>query len=296
MGSKHRRKHLVNNGFVPIREALDEAFSEIDKFHEDEHAKTDLSSGYEFLDSLLVGIEAPRFSIISVPTAFCESNYLSGSIVANLGMKYERAVGCFTMQVSSAYYSTILLSMVSNVNLHLLRSGRLESELWPDLSRAAGAIAETNIYVDDYRTQSIKSIRESAQQMMKSSKIELLVIDNLQNMFRKHRPGRRAFEYQQICQSLRELSWELDVSILLMSELSDVTHVEDVRLPGDCAELSTLREYTRIADAELCLIPDESGENKRPSNLYLYRNREGFTGTIKLGQDYPLGGFHDNGS
>ena len=290
MGKKKITNHT---SYIPIRDALDQAFSDIDNFHEDENAKSDLSSGYEFLNNLFISREGPKFSIIAVPAEGGGSNYLSGSIITELAIQFKRTIGCFSMQMSSAYYSSIMLSIVSNVDHNLLRTGRLPSERWPDLSRAAGDIAETSIYIDDYRTHSVKTIRKSAQQMMKESDLDLLVIDNLQLMFRKHRQGRQAYEYQEICHALRELSEELDVSILLMSEFSDEYDPKDFRTASDCTRLTTLQKYTRIADAELCLIPEESDENERPINLHLYRNREGFTGTIRLKQDYPVGGFRD---
>jgi len=291
MGKKKRTNHKT---FIPIRSALDQAFSDIDNFHDNENVKSDLSSGYEFLNNLFVSQEGPRFSIIAAPTGVGGGNYFSGSIITELAIQFKRTIGCFSMQVSSAYYASIMLSIVSNVDHNLLRTGRLPSDRWPDLSRAAGDIAETSIYIDDYRTHSVATIRKSALQMINESKLDLLIIDNLQHMLRKHEQGRQALEYQQICHSLRELSEELDVSILLMSEFSDEYDSDDYRVASDCTELKSLQEYTRIADAELCLIPGESDENERPINLHLYRNREGFTGTIKLRQDYPVGAFKDS--
>ena len=290
MGKKKITNHKT---FIPIRDALDQAFSDIDNFHEDENAKSDLSSGYEFLNNLFVSREGPRFSIIAAPTEVGGSKYLSGSIITELAIQFKRRIGCFSMQVSSAYYSSMMLSIVSDVDHRSLRTGRLPSERWPDLSRAAGQIAETSIYIDDYRTHSVKSFRNSAQQMMKESSLDLLVIDNLQCMSRDYKQGKQATEYQHICHSLRELSEELDVSILLMSEFSDELDPVDIRTASDCTELTALQEYARIADAELCLMPGEPVKEKRPFNLYLYRNREGFTGTIELTREYPGGGFKD---
>ena len=293
MGKEKKDKQGSHRGFVPVRNALDQAFSDMDNFHEDENAKSELSSGYEFLNNLFIGREGPRFSIVSILTEVVGSKHLSGSIIMELAIQFKRTIGCFSMQVSSAYYSSIMLCMVSNLDHHLMRSGRLPSERWPDLSKAAGQIAETSIYIDDYRTQSVETIRKSTQKMMEESNLDLLVIDNLQHMSRKHKQGRQAVESQEICHSLRELSEELDVSILLMSEFSDEYDPNDFRTASDCTQLTTLEEYARIADAELCLIPCESDEYERPFNLHLYRNREGFTGTIELRREFPGGGFKD---
>jgi|GEM_PF-2242986 len=291
MGNNNKAKSGVQKGFIPIRVALDQAFSDIDNFHEDENARSDLSSGYEFLNNLFISREGPRFSIIAAPAEVGGSKYLSGSIITELAIHFKRTIGYFSMQASSAYYSSIMLSIVSNVDHHLLRTGRLPSERWPDLSRAAGEIAETSIYIDDYRTHSVKTIRKSAQQMMKDSEVDLLVVDNLQHMFRKHKQGKQANAYQHICHSLRELSEELDVSVLLMSEFSEEYDPSVIRIASDCTELTALQAYTRIADAELCLIPGEPDKAGRLFNLHLYQNREGLTGTIELRRNNSGGGF-----
>ncbi len=294
MGKKKKSKSGILRTFVPIRDTLDQAFSDLDRFHEEGRDQFDLSSGYEFLNNLFISLERPRFSIVSVPIGIGGSSFLAGSIITELAIRFKRTIGIFSMQISSSHFSSMMLNIVSNLDPYLIRTGRLPSEQWPDLSRAAAEIANANIYIDGTRSHSIKSIRKSAQQMMRESKLDLLVIDNLQFVSRKRKQGRIAFEYQQICHSLRDLVEELDVSILLMSEFSDAYDPEDIRYPGDCAELTTVQEYTKIADAELCLIPGESVKEGRLFNLHLYENYDGVTGTINLTRNNSGGGFKES--
>jgi replicative DNA helicase len=293
MGKKKKSKSEIHKAFVPIRDALDQAFSDLDRFHEEGNAQIDLGSGYEFLNQLLVNRQRPRLSIISVPIGVGGSSYLVGSIITELAIRFERTIGVFSMQISSPHFSGMMLNIVSNLDPYLIRTGRLPSGQWPDLSRAAGEIANANIYIDGTRSHSIKSIGKCARQLMKESKPELLVIDNLQFISRKRKQGRQALEYQQICHSLRDLSQDLNVSILLMSEFSNEYDADDFRTASDCTELVSLQGYTRIADAELCLIPGESVEEGRLFNLHLYENYDGLTGTIELLRNNSGGGFKD---
>jgi replicative DNA helicase len=293
MGKKKKSESGEHRNFVPIRGALDQAFSELDRFHEEGKAQIDLYSGYEFLNQLFVKLERPQFSIISVPAGIGGSSYLAGSIITELAIRFKRTIGILSMQISSPHFSNMMLNIVSNLDSYLIRTGRLPSEQWPELSKAAGEIANTNIYIDGTRSHSIKSFRKCARELMKASKPDLLVIDNLQFISRKRMQGRQALEYQQICHSLREVSEELDVSILLMSEFSNEYDADDFRTASDCTKLTSLNEYTRIADAELCLIPGESVKDGRLFNLHLYENCEGLTGTIELLRSKSGGGFKD---
>ena len=293
MGKNKKAKSKALNTFVPIRDALDQAFSDLDRLNVEGKDQIDIHSGYEFLNQLFISPERPLFSIISVPKGIGGSSYLAGSIITELAIQFKRTIGIFSMQISSPQYSSIMLSIVSNLDPYLIRTGRLPSRQWPDLSKAAGEIANSNIHIDGARSHSIKSIRKSARQLLKDSEVDLLVIDNLQFISRKHKQGSQAYEYQQICHSLRQLSEKLDVSILLMSEFSDEYDPDDYRIASDCIEFPALQGYTRIADADLCLIPGESDKDGRPFNLHLYQNHEGSTGTIELKRENSGGGFRD---
>ena len=294
MRKKKESNSIVQKTFVPIRETLDQAFSDLDRFHDEEGDQIDPGSGYEFLNKLFVNSERPRFSIVSAPIGIGGSSFLAGSIITELAIRFKRTIGIFSMQISSPHFSCMMLNIVSNLDPYLIRTGRLPSEQWPDLSRAAGEIANSNIYIDGTRSHSIKSIRKCARQLMKESKPDLLVIDNLQFISGKHKQGRQAYEYQQICNSLRDLSKELNVSILLMSEFSEEYDTDDLRTPSDCTELASIQSFTRIADAEFCLIPGESVKQGQLFNLYLYENYDGLTGTIELLRNNSGGGFIDS--
>ena len=294
MRKKKESNSIVQKTFVPIRETLDQAFSDLDRFHDEEGDQIDPGSGYEFLNKLFVNSERPRFSIVSAPSGTGGSSFLAGSIITELAIRFKRTIGIFSMQISSLHFSSMMLNIFSNLDPYLIRTGRLPSEQWPDLSRAAGEIAKANIYIDGTRAHSIKSIRKCARQLMKESKPNLLVIDNLQFVSRERKAGKQDYEYEHICHSLRDLSEEMNVSILLMSEFSEEYDADDFRTPSDCSKLPSLQSITRIADAEFCLIPGESVKQGQLFNLYLYENYDGLTGTIELLRNNSGGGFIDS--
>jgi len=292
MGNKRELKRKPPKTITHVKGALDQFFFDMDNLQNDPIFGISPESGYTFLNQLLVGKHAPRFSIISVPEKYW-TTALGASIIAELSIRNNRSIGYFSLSVSSSYFTGVLLSIVADVDLHLMRSGRLPSERWPDLSTASRDLVETEMYIDDARPLTIKVFRRQALKMMEKSKIDLFVIDSLQFILCKKYHSNKAHNYQKICKSLKNISEELNVSILLMSEFSDEYDADDFRTASDCTELASLQGYTRIADAELCLIPGESVKDGRLFNLHLYENYDGLTGTIELLRNNSGGGFKD---
>jgi len=152
------------------------------------------------------------------------------------------------------------------------------------------------LYIDDTHPLTVKAFRRQALKMIKKSKIDLFVIDNLQFILCKKPFKNKARNYQKICQSLKDISEELSVSILLMSEFSGKVDPDDIDVTNDCRSLPFLQDFGKIPDAELCLIPGERDGNYRAYNLHICRNREGITGTVKLKQNLINSGFKDSKS
>ena len=282
MNDKKKIKQHPPNTFTPVREAMDQAFSGFDRFHSGVNPRSDLSSSFDFMNDLFIRRENPRFSIVSVPVNAGGTKYLGASLTGELAVRFDRKIACFSMQVSSSYYSTIMLTRRANVNHDLMLAGKVPSEQWPRLSTCAGQLSEADIYINDTRIQSVKSIRNTVKKLMGESEIDLIVIDNLQHVSDEKKHGNSAPACENICQSLLELSFELNVAILLLSQFAEGYDSDNIDEAHDCELLQFHQNYGRLADAELCLIPIESDREESFFDLHLYRNRQGQTGTMKL--------------
>ena len=290
MGEKSKINGESSKSSIPVREALDQTFAEMDKFSSEFEDPLAIEMGYPFLNQMLIGTETPRLTIISTP-ASVGTGYLGTSIIADLALNNKRSLGCFSLETSNTYFVSKLISVVADVDLALMRSGRLTSDQWPTISSAVRDIAETKIFIDDTRPFSVKTFRLEALALMKETTIDLFVIDNLQYISCKKYHKNKARKYQKICQSLKDISNELNVSILLMSQFSDEYDPDDIDLTNECGSLAFLQDFGKIPDAELCLIPGKQDRENRIFSLHICRNREGATGTIDLKQNLSGGGF-----
>ena len=290
MGEKSKINGESSKLSIPVREALDQTFAEMDKFSSDFKDPFPIELGYTFLNQMLIGSDRPRLTIISAP-ASVGTGYLGTSIIADLALNNKRSLGCFSLETSNTYFVSKLISVVADVDLALMRSGRLPSDQWPTISSAVRDIAETKIFIDDTRPFSVKTFRLEALALMKETTIDLFVIDNLQYISCKKYHKNKARKYQKICQSLKDISDELNVSILLMSQFSDEYDPDDIDVTNECGSLAFLQDFGKIPDTELCLIPGKQDREDRFFSLHICRNREGVTGTIDLKQNINGGGF-----
>jgi replicative DNA helicase len=290
MGEKSKINGESSKLSIPIREALDQTFAEMDKFSSDFKDPFPIDRGYTFLNQMLIGSDRPRLTIISAP-ASVGTGYLGASIIADLALNNKRSLGCFSLETSNTYFVSKLISVVADIDLALMRSGRLPSDQWPTISSVVRDIADTKIFFDDTRPFSVKTFRLEALALMKESNIDLFVIDSLQYISCKKYHKNKARNLQKICQSLKDISDELNVSILLMSQFSDKYDPDDIDVTNACGSLVFLQDFEKIPDAELCLIPGKQDREDRFFSLHICRNREGVTGTIDLKQNINGGGF-----
>jgi replicative DNA helicase len=290
MSRKSKTKHKHSKSFTHIREALDQFIFDMDKLQSDPIFGVSPESGYKFINQLLGGQNAPRFSIINAAEKYW-TTALGASIIAELTSQFNRTIGCFTLSVSRSYFTGVLLSIVADVDLHLMRSGRLGSERWPDLAKACRELVAVELYIEDTRPFTVNAFRKQAQKMVNKSKIDLFVIDNLQYISYKKYYKSMARNYRKICQSLKDISVELNVSILLLSQFSDKYDPDDIDVTNEGGSFPFLQDFGKIPDAELCLIPGKQDREDRYFTLHICRNREGVTGTIDLKQNLSGGGF-----
>jgi len=184
-----------------------------------------------------------------------------------------------------------MLCSQARVNLRSVREGFLAERDFPKLTYAAGRLANAPLFIDDTSGLSILQLRAKARRMAQQYGIKLFVIDYLQLL---HSTARRAENRQQeiadISNGIKSLAKELDVPVIVLSQLNRELEKDKDRKP----RLSDLRESGAIEqDADLvCLLykpsrdEDDAGGSEEqdalPVNLLIAKQRNGPTGDVHL--------------
>ena len=121
---------------------------------------------------------------------------------------------------------------------------RLDSEDWGRVTNALGRLSSAPLFVNDSGAPSLTEIRsESRRLRLREPSLGLIVIDYVQLLTSGSKADNRNAELSQISRALKLLAGELDVPILVLSQLSrDVERRHDKR-----PMLSDLRDWAPLS-------------------------------------------------
>jgi replicative DNA helicase len=192
-----------------------------------------------------------------------------------------------------------LLCSRSQVDASSMRKGFLVPEDWPRLSEAIDVYDKSPIVIVDNPGISPLELRAKARRMHKEFDVRMIIIDYLQLMsVHGRRPDSRVQEVSEITRQMKMLARELDIPVLLISQLSR----EVEKRPDKRPQLSDLRDSGSIEqDADIVMFlyreeyyKDNKGDNSnhdddssdaevsKKAELKIAKHRHGPTGVVSL--------------
>ncbi len=152
--------------------------------------------------------------------------------------------------------------------------------------RSAYSLAEAKIFVDDTPSISILEVRSKCRRLKHEYKqLDLIVIDYLQLMSGRADAERREQEISEITRGLKGLAKELDVPVVILSQLNRSLESRADKRPM----MSDLRESGAIeqdADVIMFIYRDEvyhkKPENEGLAEIIIAKQRNGPTGIVNL--------------
>ena len=154
-----------------------------------------------------------------------------------------------------------------------------------NLAKAAGALSDAPIYIDDSGSLDILELRAKARKLKTEKDIDLLIIDYMQ-LINPARPlDSRTQEISTISRSLKSLAKELNIPIIVLSQLSRAVETRSEHRPI----LSDLRESGAIEqDADIVLfiyrkfVYSKDELDKGLAEIIVAKHRNGPIGNVDL--------------
>ncbi len=274
----------IRPAFVSIDKILKRSFEYIEKLYDRKEMVTGVPTGLSELDNLTTGLQPSDLVIIAGRPSMGKTA-LALNIARNAAVDSHIPVAIFSLEMSSEQIGIRMLCSEAMKNSRKLRTGYLSKTDWPDLTTAAGRLAESPIFIDDTAALSSLDIRARARRLKAEHRIGLVIVDYLQLMKGRSRAESRQLEISEITQSLKALAKELNIPVIALSQLSRAVEQRTHKKP----QLSDLRESGAIEqDSDLVLFLyreeayEEDTENKGIAEIIIGKQRNGPTGTIKL--------------
>lgn len=291
----------IRRDFVHIRDVIVDTYERLSKLQEgNDEELHGVDTGFTDLDRYIGGFGKGNLIIVGARPGIGKTSFCL-NIGTNIAKKTKKAVCFFSLEMSSEELVSRVISSESMVLSERLRNGKLDKDDWSKIATACSVLSETDIYIDDTSNITLTAMKAKLRRIAKG-KLGLVVIDYLQLMESetKRKDGSRVNEIGDISRGLKLLAKELNVPVIVCSQLSRSSEKEkDKRKPM----LSDLRDSGSIeqdADMVIFLSRDFYGEDPEKANLVdvtLAKNRHGSSGTVTmswLGQYYKFSTLENN--
>ena len=277
------------SSLVKLANSLDDVLSKFEEIHKNGGMVRGLPTGFWGLDNLTNGLKGGNLVILAARPGFGKSS-LAMNIVSNVSVNMGKKCAVFSLEMSREEVAQRVLCSVSGASMENALKGHLTGDDWKAIWEARKKLDEADIYIDESSLNTPTEILSKCRRIKREmGGLDLVMIDYLQLM--KINPNGRDIPRQQeisdITRSLKIAAKELNVPILLLSQLSrDVEKREDHR-----PIISDLRESGAIEqDADIVMFIYNSAkyadvdvkDEPNVCELIVAKHRSGPQGTIKI--------------
>lgn len=248
---------------------------------EDKDEYLGLPTGFSGLDSMIAGLNKSDLILVAARPGMGKTSFAL-NVATNVALKTKKDVAIFSLEMSNEQLVTRIMSSEARVKSEKLKIGNLSGDEWVKLAASADVLSKTNIYLDD--TAGI-TVAEMKAKLRRLKNLSLVVIDYLQLMSSGKRTENRVQEISQMTRNLKIMAKELNVPVILLSQLSRAAEQRQGHRPM----LSDLRDSGSIEqDADIVLFLyresyyEEEVENKNLAQVIVAKNRHGSTGDVDI--------------
>jgi len=273
-------------GFVAMRDLVKESFPKIEQLFEQKRLITGVPTGFYDLDEMTRGLQGGDLIIVAARPSMGKTSLVL-NISQHVAMQPDMTVGFFSLEMSKESLFIRLLTSVAEIDSHRLMSGALGQKDYGRISHALETLSAMRLFIDDSSNIGVLEMRAKCRRLQAEHGLSLIVVDYIQLMSGRGRFENRTLELASISRSLKGLAKELNVPIVVLSQLSRGPESRSDHRP----QLSDLRESGALEqDADLVgLIYRDDVYNKDPNNpdagtaeLIVAKQRNGPTGVVRL--------------
>jgi replicative DNA helicase len=276
----------IKAGFVPMRELVRESFPKIEKLFEHQSLITGVATHLPDLDRMTRGFQAGDLVIVAARPSMGKT-----SLVLNICQHvatHNQVAGFFSLEMSKEQLFMRMLSSEAKIDSFRLMSGQIGQREYGQITHALDVLAESQMYVDDTPGISVIEMRAKARRLQAEHGLHILAVDYVQLMTGRGRYENRTLELGAISRSLKGLAKELNVPIVLLSQLSRAPEARSDKRP----QLADLRESGALEqDADVVILifreemyktdKDQPSDTDGLAELIIAKQRNGPTGMIK---------------
>jgi replicative DNA helicase len=286
--------------------AVEEVMEYIEKvFQTKRGLGTGVSSGFLNIDRKVSGLRGGEMIVLAARPSMGKTS-LAMNVAENVALgrndpdRKPHAVGIFSLEMSYSSLVTRMLCCHAEVPGFQLAQGYVSPEFHGRIVQAASVLRKAPIFMDDTGGLDVMELRARARRMKKKYAIELIVIDYLQLLnCREYSHQGRQLETSAISSNLKAMAKELDLPVLVLSQLSRAPEQRDKEGRPKLSDLRDSGAIEQDADVVLmlrrpCKYPGTEGaDDDRLAILDVVKQRNGPTGEVFLNFEDSYTRFRD---
>ena len=278
----------VRDGFVSLRDLAQSSLDTIERLHARQELITGVPTGFTDLDEMTSGLQPSDLIIVAARPSMGKTSLVL-NIAQHVGTRTDKTVGVFSLEMSKEQLFLRMLTSEARIDAHRLRGGFLGERDWGRLSQAIGTLSEAKIFIDDAPSIGVLEMRAKCRRLAAEHGLHLVIVDYIQLMQGRGRFENRTLELASISRAIKGLAKELNVPIVVLSQLSRAPESRADHRP----QLSDLRESGALEqDADVVVFiyrEDQYADKNAPppdsqgvAELIIGKQRNGPTGVVKL--------------
>ncbi|MEO8260250.1 MAG: replicative DNA helicase [Acidobacteriota bacterium] len=278
----------VRDGFVSLRVLAQSSMETIEKLHSRKELVTGVATGFTDLDEMTSGLQPSDLIIVAARPSMGKTSLVL-NIAQHVATRTAKTVGVFSLEMSKEQLFLRMLTAEARIDAQRMRRGFLGEQDWGRLAQAIGTLSEAKIFIDDSPSIGVLEMRAKCRRLAAEHSLDLVIIDYIQLMQGRGRFENRTLELASISRSMKGLAKELNVPIVVLSQLSRAPESRADHRP----QLSDLRESGALEqDADVVIFiyrEDLYADKNQPASdsegvaeLIIGKQRNGPIGVVKL--------------
>lgn len=280
-----------------IRTATNNVIDQLEKLAADPKALRGIPTGFASLNRKLNGLQRSDLILIAARPGQGKTS-IGMNIVQQVALNRERksetgaikpyVCAVFSLEMPAEQLAKRMLCSVAKVDMTHVNAGVLEAAEWKRLSEAKSKLDKAKIYIFDSSQTTPMEILSRCRRLKREQGLDLVMVDYLQLMSTGKRVESRQQEISEITRTMKITARELDVPILLLSQMSRDIEKRQSRRP----QMSDLRESGAIEqDADIIMfiyreydMTDNTVtmEQRNKVELIIAKHRNGEPGSVEM--------------
>lgn len=243
-------------------------------------------TGFPDLDNLLSGLHGGQMIVVAARPGVGKS-MLCQNVSENIADR-GGPVAYFTLEMSRREFEIRALTRKTRIPTRALRTGKISADELDAVKRAAHAVKQRPMYVEDNPTITPTELRARVRRLHRQVNLELLVVDYLQLMTGDAADSKEGQQHKiaAISRSLKVLAKELHIPVIAISQLNREVERREEKRPT-LADLRDSGAIEQDADVVIFIYREEvykavDAADARDAEIIVAKNRMGEQDTVKL--------------